>query len=157
MRVVFIVRSNLYSTKGGDTIQVQETAEQLMSIGVFVDIKLTNEKIDYSIYDLLHFFNIIRPADILLHISKANKPYVVSTIFVEYSEFDKNHRKGFTGFLFKFFSPDFIEYTKALARSVKGNDRLVSREYLWIGQKKSIQKVLNGASYLLPNSESEYD
>jgi len=157
MRVVFIVRSNLYSTKGGDTIQVQETAEQLMSIGVSVDIKLTKEAIDYSIYDLLHFFNIIRPADILVHINKANKPYVISTIFVEYSEFDKKHRKGFAGFLFKFFSPGFIEYTKALARPMKGNDRIVSKEYLWLGQKKSIQKVLSAASYLLPNSESEYD
>lgn len=157
MRVVFIVRSNLYSTKGGDTIQVRETAEQLMRIGVSVDIKLTNETIDYSIYDLLHFFNIIRPADILMHMNRSNKPYVISTIFVEYSEFDKKHRKGFAGLLFKFLSPGFIEYTKTLARLVKGNDGIVSREYLWLGQKKSIQKVLSGASYLLPNSESEYD
>ena len=157
MRVVFIVRSNLYAAKGGDTVQVQETAEQLMSIGVSVDIKLTNETIDYLTYDLLHFFNIIRPADILIHIKRSNKPYVISTIFVDYSEFDKNHRKGFSGLLFKFFSPGFIEYVKALGRSVKGNDRLVSKEYLWLGQKRSIQKVLTGASYLLPNSESEYD
>ena len=157
MRVVFIVRSNLFSTRGGDTIQVQETAAQLTSIGVSVDIKLTNETIDYSIYDLLHFFNIIRPADILVHINKANKPYVISTIFVEYSEFDKKYRKGFGGLLFKFLSPDFIEYTKALARLMKGNDRIVSKQYLWLGQKRSILKVLSGASYLLPNSESEYD
>ena len=157
MRVAFIVRSNLYKVNGGDAIQVQETAEQLRRIGVSIDIKFTNETIDYTIYDLLHFFNIIRPADILVHIKKANKPYVISTIFVEYSEFDKKHRKGFAGFLFKFFSPGFIEYTKALARLSRGNDRIVSKEYLWLGQKRSIRKVLDGASYLLPNSESEYD
>lgn len=157
MKVVFIVRSNLYKVNGGDTVQIRETAEQLMSIGVSVDIKPTNETIDYSFYDLLHFFNIIRPADILVHIKKANKPYVISTIFVEYSEFDKKHRKGFAGLLFKFLSPGFIEYTKTLARLIKGNDRIVSKEYLWLGQKRSIQKILSGASYLLPNSESEYD
>lgn len=157
MKVVFIVRSNLYKVNGGDTVQIQETAEQLMCIGVSVDIKLTTEKIDYSIYDLLHFFNIIRPADILVHINKANKPYVISTIFVEYSEFDKKHRKGFAGFLFKFLSPGLIEYTKAVARQMKGNDRIASRAYLWLGQKRSIQKVLSGATYLLPNSKNEYD
>jgi len=32
---------------------------------VYVDILLTNQTIDYSQYDLLHFFNIIHPADIL--------------------------------------------------------------------------------------------
>ena len=38
------------------------------------DIKLTNEKIDYSKYDLLHFFNITRPADILYHLEKSSLP-----------------------------------------------------------------------------------
>ena len=64
MRVVFITRATLYSVKGGDTLQVLQTARHLEELGIQVDIRLTNERISYDQYDLLHFFNIIRPADI---------------------------------------------------------------------------------------------
>ena len=73
MNVLFVVRSTLFTVKGGDTTQVIETAAQLRLLGVETDIKLAGEKIDYSPYDLLHFFNIIRPADILVHIKKSKK------------------------------------------------------------------------------------
>jgi len=70
MKVLFIVRATLLTNKGGDTIQIQKTAEYLNKAGIQVSIKFSNEKIDYSTFDLIHFFNIIRPADMLLHIHK---------------------------------------------------------------------------------------
>ena len=70
MKVAFIARSSLHSTKGGDTIQMMQTARCLKKLNVEIDIKLTDEKINYKEYDLLHFFNLIRPADILPHIQK---------------------------------------------------------------------------------------
>ena len=156
IKVVMIVRSTLYSVKGGDTIQVVETAKQLNDHAISVEIKLTSEKIRYNDYDLLHFFNITRPADILFHINKTNLPFLVSTIMIDYSEYDKYYRKGIAGKLFRFLNPDAIEYIKTIARWIRGNDKLMSLEYLFKGQRRSIQKILYKASLLLPNSNSEY-
>ena len=109
MKILFISRSTLFKDKGGDTIQVQNTAEYLRKINVDVDIRLCDEhNIDYSQYHLIHFFNIIRPADILRHIERSKKPYVVSTIYVDYSEYEKRARGGPIGMLFKFVPGDAI-------------------------------------------------
>ncbi len=156
MRVLFISRASFYSDKGGDTIQALNTAEQLRQLGVSIDIKLCNERIDYSKYDLIHFFNIIRPADILRHIQKSGKPFVVSTIYVDYSEYEKKMRKGIAGWLFRTIPPDLIEYAKAIARSVVGGEKIISPSYILLGQKRSVKKIIRQASMLLPNSENEY-
>lgn len=157
MKVAFITRSTLYTIPGGDTIQITQTAKHLIAAGVEVDIKLTDEAVDYEHYNLLHFFNITRPADILCHVKKSKKPFVVSTIFIDYSEYDKQHRKGFSGFLFRFFSVDAIEYIKTVARWLSGKDKLMSKSLLWKGQRRCINEILTKASALLPNSISEYN
>ncbi|MEO7522572.1 MAG: glycosyltransferase family 4 protein [Ferruginibacter sp.] len=157
LRVAMIVRSTLYTVKGGDTIQVVQTASHLAALNTHVEVKLTNETIDYKKYDLLHFFNITRPADMLYHIKRSGKPYVVSTIMIDYSEYDKKYRKGFPGILFRFFSHDGIEYIKTISRWLLGKDKLRSSAYLWKGQRRSITEILNGAKLLLPNSHSEYN
>jgi hypothetical protein len=70
VKVLFISRATLFllKDKGGDTIQVINTAKYLKALGADVDILLCNDEIDYSSIDPIHFFNIIRPADILYHI-----------------------------------------------------------------------------------------
>jgi glycosyltransferase involved in cell wall biosynthesis len=156
MKVAFITRSTLYTVKGGDTVQVIQTARHLGRLGITVDIKLTHEKIDYSGYDLLHFFNMIRPSDILCHIQKSRKPFTLSTILIDYSEYDKNYRKGLAGMLLRRLSADKIEYLKTVARFLKGNDKLMSLSYLWKGQRKCIEQILNEASLLFSNSSMEY-
>lgn len=156
MRVAFISRATLYSTPGGDTKQVDLTAHYLRELGVEVDICLTDQPIDYSKYDLLHFFNIIRPADILGHIERSGKPYVVSTIFLDYGEFEKHARGGVMKWMNKIFSEDQIEYIKAIARFVKNGEKIGSSKYLFWGHRKSVQYVAKHAGILLPNSENEY-
>jgi hypothetical protein len=88
MKVALIARSSLLSAKGGDTVQVQQTARCLRELGVQADIRLAREKINYGEYDLLHFFNLVRPADILPHIQSSITPFVVTPILVDYSEYD---------------------------------------------------------------------
>jgi glycosyltransferase involved in cell wall biosynthesis len=155
MKVAFITRSTLYTVPGGDTVQVVQTARQLANMGVDTEIRLSNEVISYDRYDLLHFFNITRPADILYHSKKAKKPFVVSTILCSYAEYDKHHRKGI-GALFSYLPADSIEYLKTMARWLLGKDHLASREYTWKGQRRSIIEILRRAAVILPNSESEY-
>ena len=121
-----------------------------------MDIKLTDEDIDYSGYQLLHFFNLIRPADILKHIKASSLPYVLSPVFVEYSESDRRTRKGVAKLLFRFFSEDRIEYFKVIARLLFNGERIVSPSYLLYGHRRSMTRIIRNASMLLPNSENEY-
>ena len=146
----------MYKDKGGDTIQIMNTARNLKKLGVQVNICLSNEAIDYKSYDILHFFNIIRPADILVHIKRSGKPFVVSTIYVDYSEYEKNERKGIAGILFKTFSADSIEYLKVIARFFVNGEKITSPGYLFLGQSRSIKKIIAKSGMLLPNSNNEY-
>lgn len=155
MNIAMIARSTFFSVPGGDTVQAVQTARQLETIGITAEIRLSNERIDYGQYDLLHFFNITRPADILYHSSRSGKPFVVSTIMCNYAEYDKHHREG-VGQLFSFLSSDAVEYVKTIARWLLRKDHLSAPQYLWKGQRKSIIEILRKAAMILPNSESEY-
>lgn len=156
MKILFISRSTLFADKGGDTVQIQNTAEYLRKIGVEVDIRLCNEEINYTNYHLIHFFNIIRPADILRHVERSKKPYVVSTIYVDYSEYERNARGGIAGLLANVFSGDAVEYAKVIARFLINGEKIMSPSYIVLGQRRSIQKILRNAAMVLPNSASEY-
>jgi glycosyltransferase involved in cell wall biosynthesis len=155
MKVAFIARATLYSARGGDTLQVTETARHLSQLGIEVDIKLTHEPIDYSKYDLLHFFNIIRPADILCHVRKSGKPFAVTTLLIDYSGYDQHHRKGLYGFIGRLLPSGATEYWKTLARYLLGRDKLMTKSYLLKGQQHSVREILKGASLLFSNSTLE--
>ncbi|MGV3765454.1 MAG: glycosyltransferase family 4 protein [Chitinophagaceae bacterium] len=156
MKVLFIARATLYKNAGGDTIQINNTAAFLRKKGIEVDIALSNSTPEYSPYDLLHFFNVIRPADMLLHIERAQKPYVISTIFVDYTETEQHASGPFRKALSHILSADTMEYLKVLARYIINGERVISRYYLQHGHRKSIEKVIKGAMLLLPNSHNEY-
>lgn len=157
MKIVFIVRSTLFTAKGGDTIQVQETAAHLRFEGIEVDIKKASEKIMYADYDLMHFFNITRPADMLVHIKRSGKPFVVSTIFINYTLYDKYHRYGLAGKLFNIMPAHAIEYIKILYRFLAGSDKLVSISYLWKGHQRSIREILKKTKAVFVQAKEEYD
>ena len=157
MKVAFITRSTLYDVPGGGAVQIIETAKHLRELGVEVKIYLTNEKISYDEFDLLHFFDIIRPANILYHIKKTNKPFAISPVLVDYSEYDRQYRKGISGFIFRLFPANTNEYIKTVSRWIFGKDVLRSKEYLWKGHRKSIKEILHKAGMLLPNSKAEYE
>src|ERR1700733_7807439 len=151
MKILILARATLYNVYGGDTVQIVSTARYLQKLGVSVDIKLANEKIDYSAYDLLHIFNIIRPADVIRHIKESKLPYVVSTVYGDYSEHRKLY-KGMKSVLSRFFSSVQLEYLKAMARWVKNGEAIQSKEYIYYGHKKAVKYVAEGAAFILPNS-----
>ena len=151
-----ISRDSLYDVPGGDTVQVTETAEALRKIGVEVDVKLAGDDIQYQNYDLLHFFNIIRPNTINPHVKKSRLPFVVSTIYVDYTEIEKKYRKLPFRLLSMLIGSDGLDYLKTIARAVVNREGILDASYLWRGHKRSVEKSLNQASLLLPNSHSEY-
>lgn len=156
MRVLMIVRATFNSSPGGDTTQVLMTAKYLRKLGISVDIKKVNEVFEPAKYDLLHFFNIIRPDDILPYLA-TNVKRVVSTIYVNYSEYERKHRKGFMQLLFRMFSTTQIEYIKAVGRYFINGERIKSRYYFLFGHRASICKVIRKSQMLLPNSHHEYE
>jgi len=155
MKAALIGRSSLHTVTGGDTIQMVKTADAIRKLGVQADLFLSSDRVNYHDYDLLHFFNILRPADHLKHIRKSRKPYVVSTIYLEYAAFDRSGRSLPYRMLFKTLGKHGSEYFKNLYRFAKKQDTLVSPEYLF-GHRKAMLQVLAGASLILPNSASEY-
>ena len=156
MKVAMISRSSLFTSNGGDTIQIQQTARHLRELNISVDVRLANEKINYTEYDLLHFFNLTRPSDILRHIEKSKTPFVVTPLLIDYSEFDQHFRKGISGKIFHYLPADRIEYFKMIARFVKRQEA-INFSYLKNGHSKSIKTIIEKAAMLLPNSQMEYD
>lgn len=156
IRVALIARPNLFTVIGGDTIQVKETAEALKKFGVTTEIILEKE-IDYSKFDLLHFFNVITPEDIIGHVLKSKTLYVISTIYVNYREYDRYHRKGLLGLISKLLPRDTIEYLKTLAKFILRKEDVSTVKFFFIGHKRAINKIISKAQLLLPNSNSEYN
>jgi len=155
MRVALIARSTLKTVQGGDTIQVLKTADELKKLGVTADVFLASDTIPYEQYDLLHFFNIIRPADHLYHIHKSRKPYVVSTIYLDYSVFDRFGRGNIHRILFNILGKPGSEYLKNMYRFMRRQDSMISKQYVW-GHMRAMKNVLKGAALILPNSQSEF-
>lgn len=145
----------MFSITGGDTVQAVKTAEELKQFGVTVEVFRACDTIPYEKFDLLHFFNIIRPADHIYHIQKSKKPYVISTIYLQYNTFDQHGRGKFHRTLFSLLGESRSEHFKNLYRFLKKQDQFISKEYL-LGHKRAMKKILNGASMILPNSFSEY-
>lgn len=157
IKAAFIARSTLNTVPGGDTIQVQQTAKWLRRLGVQVDILQSNARVEYSDYDLFHFFNLNRPADILPHIKKISKPLFISPIMVDYSEYDRYHRHGLPGSIMRRLSPGSNEYLKTISRWIRGKDNLPGINYIWKGHRKTILEILDSCTAILPNSKMELD
>lgn len=155
IKVALIARSSLFSVKGGDTTQVVRTAAELVKAGVQAEIFKASERIRYTDFDLLHFFNIIRPSDHLYHIRKSGKPYVVSTIYLDYTQFDRQFRRQPYRTVFRVLGKHPSEFLKNIYRFSRKQDVLVSPEYM-LGHRRAMKRVLKGAGMLLPNSVSEY-
>lgn len=153
-QVLFLARPNLLTYPGGDTTQVLQTAKELRNLGLRVDVNPS--VIDYGHYDLLHFFNIIDPEDILGHLKKTDLPFVISTIYLDYSEYDKNYRPGPVRWAHQLFSKDTVEYLKTMGKWLLKNERPGDLSFLWRGHRGSIQHILRQAAHLLPNSVNEY-
>jgi len=154
LSVLMLARPDLLTYPGGDTTQVLKTAEALRKIGVKVDIN--PREIDYGAYDLMHFFNIIDPEDILGHIRSTKLPFVVSTIYCLYEEYDRYHRKDLIGWAYRLLPTDGVEYLKTIAKWLIKGDKINSKEFFWRGHSGSIKEIIRNAACLLPNSESEY-
>lgn len=152
--ILFVSRSTLYSQPGGDTVQIEQTALHLRELGFTVDIAAGIEEEDPGKYDIVHFFNLIRPADILRHLPKINN-LVVSSIYVDYRVVERK-RSGFAKALVQgLFGKFGAEYIKCVLRWLTGGDRFPGMRYLLIGQYQAIEEILKKSRVVITASHYE--
>jgi len=155
LKVLFVSRSTLYEQAGGDTIQVEQTAHYLRQLGCTVDIYTSGPRPKLDHYEVLHFFNIIRPFDILPFLKERQKQaFFISSIYVDYSSSVK-YSSWAIRFLYSAFGKNTLELIKAKARWLKGKDRFPGFNYLFRGHKKSIEYLLRQSDAVLAATESE--
>lgn len=154
MKVLFIARPNLFTARGGDTTQIETTAKYLEKIGVRVTI-YSGQKVQYEDYDLIHYFNLIDPEDIVASLNASRIPKVLSTIFLKYDEYDRNHRQGAIGLLSKVLSYNQVEFLKTVAKHVLKGEKVSSYKYFLWGHGGSMKRILKSVQHILPNSNSE--
>lgn len=154
MKILFTARSTLFAQPGGDTRQIMQTAAALRELGVFVEIKLRGEKCHVNSFDLVHFFNIGRPADALWFLKDLRKPLVLSSIWVDYGAYHQV-APGLQGKLFRAAGAFGAEYFKTIARGMAQSDMAPSLAYLLKGQKRSMLQIISRAAVIFASSKSE--
>jgi glycosyltransferase involved in cell wall biosynthesis len=160
MKVLFVTRPTVFSGPGGDTIQLLKTKQYLEFLGVSIDISDV-EMPCFDSYDLIHFFNLRNPQDILLNVRRAktaNKPIVLSTIWGSYYECDQKAREGVQKWIANTFPEYYVEYFKTSARIIKNlNIHRGTLPYLIKGHYNSQREIAKAANVLLPNSPTELE
>ena len=160
IKVLFITRPTVFSGPGGDTIQLSKTAEYLEAHGVEVAVA-DNCRPNLSGFDLVHFFNLRNPQDLLENVRRVNKaaiPSVLSTIWGSYYECDVRTRKGISGFASRHLSEHRLEYLKTLARALKNQNFSISMvPYFAKGHLRAQKEIVRRVDILLPNSLTELE
>lgn len=160
MNVLFQARINLFTTPGGDTVQIVNTKEFLEKIGITVDLVIdVNQKINYNEYDIVHLFNVTRIQETYWYsknAKRAGKPIILSTIYWDNTDVEKKSEIGLRLFLNKFLSLNTIEYLKTIARLFTQKEfNIATLQLLLKGFKRLQLETVKNTNYFLPNAEIE--
>lgn len=160
MKVLFQSRKTLFTAPGGDTTQILKTKEYLEKLGIEVKISLELNP-DLSGYDMVHFFNLMRPQELYLQVKNAvkqGKKIALSTIYGPYEEYEKKVRGGILHYLNKILNISQIEYLKVIARAILNLEiNKGTLIYLFNGHKRLQRKIIKNIDVFLPNSVSEME
>lgn len=155
MRIALLSRSTLFTQPGGDTVQLKRNAEELQRLGVEAVYVPAGSPPPFQ-PDVVHFYNLGRPADYFKTPGISGIPLVISSIYARYAEADQR-RPGLKGFFSRFVSASGAEYYKTAARWIRGTETFPGWSYLGLGQRKSTQRLLNNARLLVATSAGEIE
>ncbi len=127
MKVLFQIRSDYKKCIAGDSIQMLKTKEYLTKLGIDVEISSDYNK-DLKKYDILHLFNLVRANETYQYHQNAlkqNKPYVLSTIYWNMTDYIKNDLN----------TKSTLEW--------------------WFKSNNTRKEIIKNAAVLLPNSDME--
>ncbi|NMB91492.1 glycosyltransferase family 4 protein [candidate division WWE3 bacterium] len=162
MKVLMLGRIGLMKARGGDRIQVENTASELRKLGVDVDIK-TNMKFNPWEYDLVHIFQLDWTPETYLYakkVKKYNKPIVLSPIHhsvEEVKKFDDEFVFDFRRLSKVLFKDQFRRDTfKNIYRSFFNPRMIVPTLYsIFIGFKNMQKRTLNMVDVVLVQTVKE--
>ncbi len=101
MRVLWLVRSNLRTHPGGDTVQILQTAGHLRRLGV--EVVLSDAlRPQLAGFDLAHLFHLDRLWELVplcRHLRRRGLPAVLSPIYWPTDAFDRGGRTGPAGWI----------------------------------------------------------
>ncbi len=162
MKVLFQTRVDLFTNRGGDTIQVEKTCEELKKLGVDVDIS-AKFGLDLSKYDLVHIFQLdwtCEPYLQILNAKKQGKKVILSPIHhseQEVVEFEKNCSYGLRKIVRLFFkSLESLDVLKNIYRSFM-DVRKMYPTFLSIkdGYRNQQKKVIELSDMVLVQTDRE--
>jgi glycosyltransferase involved in cell wall biosynthesis len=154
LNILMVARSNLFALPGGDTLQVEQTMRHLESRGHQVALHLKTTRVDDAPYDVIHHFNLGRPEDHLPLLRRWKKPVVLSTNYVDYSEYESRQDMPFPRNLLQQLSPPARERVKAMGRRL-ASGRLPSYTSLRHSHTAALQRTLQRAAATITTSAAE--
>ncbi len=153
IKILFIGRHDLRTQAGGDAVHMDQHKIFLEQLGFDVQIALVGEINGPKEVDIIHFFNLGRPADYFYFSDVKAKARIVSSIFVDYSQADKEQsfaRRAISKSLGKY----RMEFLKTLAKYKMWGIK-IPPDYVTNGHKGSIQNILSSADHVITASNAE--
>lgn len=153
MRILFFVRPHLWKIRGGDTVQIEQTARALREKGVRVEVLSdTRQALDLlrsGQLDAVHLWNLGRPQDawaLLPHVGQV--PVVYSTLWVDYTAYDVQR-----------FGGAWVpwEFLKALVKGLLGRDRWLPWGIFRYGWSGAQREALRRSQQVVTTTEKEAD
>ncbi len=162
MKVLFQTRVDTFERRGGDTVQMEKTAEELRNLGINVDI-INKWDINLSDYDLVHLFQldwICEPYLYALNAKKQKKPIVISPIHhsekevVRFEKYQRYDFKRFANLIFR--GQEGRDVLKNIYRSIF-DLRKMYPTFLSIiqGYRKQQKEVLQMSDLVLVQTKKE--
>lgn len=152
MKIALVSRSTLYKQPGGDSVQIARTALGLEALGHEIHIVLAGQPLPKNI-DILHGFNLGRPADLLPYFNTFKGPKLLSTIYVDYGLADELRAPQ----LYRLLGSFGMEWLKTVLRGLNKSDRFPSLGYVVRGQRRSMNALLKNCDALITSSMSEFE
>jgi glycosyltransferase involved in cell wall biosynthesis len=121
-----------------------------------VALHLKTTRVDDSPYDVIHHFNLGRPEDHLALLKHWKKPAVLSTNFVDYSEFESHQPMPFPRSVLQQLSPPARERVKAIGRKLAAG-QLPNYTLLRHSHTAALQLTLQRVAATITTSQAEAD
>lgn len=157
MRVLLQIRHDALTRPGGDTVQVQRTAEALRALGV--DAEVTTDLLaDLRGRDVVHVFNVTAPAESLEHARRARErgaPVALSTVYWPQDEYYRlgERRRPWRGWVRR----ARLRWMRLTRADVSARPSLAFEIAEAVEGRPALQrKLLDLAGVWLPNAEAEH-
>jgi glycosyltransferase involved in cell wall biosynthesis len=160
LKVLMQNRVDAFECPGGDTVSMLHLQEQLMKMGVRIDVSLELNP-DCSSYDVVSLFNIVRVHETYAQFRNAKrqgKRVVVMPIYWDFSELDLKGRNHFVGSVRKLIGRNGLEFLKNMVRiSIDRRQRQLLTYQIRRSYAQQQREVITRADIVTPNSYMEAD